>query len=274
MAQYISASRRNDLPRFHYREFFDAWKSGIITYDGGYGRRYTVSLEEEDVLGYIFWSKDFSMFIRQPEFATLVGRSNAVFHFTINDSPALEPCVPPLSTRMETLERLCGTVGPERVLWRFDPVCRFLGKDGAVRDTSGTFFPLLQRVRHAGISRCYFSFMSMYAKTRRRAVRFLPFESGERREIAARMESAARDAGVQLFNCCNDDIPGLVPSIQKAGCVDNALLEQTDRFGVHRTLKPAPSRKGCGCFESRDIGSYEPPCPHGCVYCYANPCGT
>jgi hypothetical protein len=34
--QYISASRRNDLPRFHYRQFFDAWKCGSITYNGGY----------------------------------------------------------------------------------------------------------------------------------------------------------------------------------------------------------------------------------------------
>ncbi len=30
-----------------------------------------------------------------------------------------------------------------------------------------------------------------------------------------------------------------------------------------------PTREGCGCTESTDIGAYDS-CPHGCIYCYAN----
>ena len=84
---YLSASRRTDIPRFFVKDFFSAWEKGSITYDGGYGRTHTVSLKPQDVLGYIFWSKDFSPFIRHPLFRRLLDKNNAVFHYTINDCP-------------------------------------------------------------------------------------------------------------------------------------------------------------------------------------------
>ena len=105
--QYISASRRCDLPRFRAEEFFDAWRKGSVRYDGGYGRCYTVSLEPAHVLGYIFWSKDFSPFLIHPDFARLIARDNAVFHYTLNDSPDLEPRLPSVETRLQAMGRLC-----------------------------------------------------------------------------------------------------------------------------------------------------------------------
>ncbi|MBD3393717.1 MAG: DUF1848 family protein [Chitinivibrionales bacterium] len=270
-AQYISASRRTDLPRFFHRQFFNAWRAGEITYDGGYGRSYTVSLRPEHVLGYIFWSKDYSAFIRQAELTDLVRQSNAVFHYTINDFARLEPHCAPLQTRLSALYALADMAGPERVFWRFDPVLRYRTQSGQVEQTESSFFRLLPQVAKTGITRCYFSFMTLYRKTTRRAVEFLPFSEEERADIALRMSEAARDAGMVLCNCCNEDVPRLAPEIEQAHCVDDRILAATDRFGVHRRLKPAPTRDGCGCCESRDIGSYSPPCPHGCVYCYANP---
>jgi hypothetical protein len=269
--QYISASRRCDLPRFAYRRFFTAWRKGTITYDGGYGREYTVSLRPEDVCGFIFWSKDFGAFIEQPEFEELVDTSNALFHFTLNDCPDLEPRVAPLETRLETMRRLCGLVGPERVLWRFDPICAYERSKREPVLTDRAFFELLPRIAGMGVTRCTFSFMSDYAKLRRRSTRFIEIDAERRIEIASSMLSAARNEGVELYNCCNIEIPELVPGISMAHCVDETSLRETDRFGMHKLIKPKPTREGCGCFESRDIGSYEPACPHGCLYCYANP---
>jgi len=34
-------------------------------------------------------------------------------------------------------------------------------------------------------------------------------------------------------------------------------------------LADQPSRDGCGCVASVDIGAYDS-CSHGCLYCYAN----
>jgi hypothetical protein len=270
-AQYISASRRTDLPRFGAAAFFEAWRRGEITYDGGYGRSYTVSLRPEHVLGYIFWSKDFGPFIAHPRFRDLIAASNAIFAFTLNDMPALEPGLAPLEQRLETARRLCDLVGPQRLMWRYDPICRYRTPDGELITTDQPFFALLPRMRKLGVTRCYFSFMALYHKTKSRPVRFEPIPEHTRLALSAAMARSAKEAGMRLFNCCNPDIPANIAGIEQASCVDDSLLRDTDRFGVHSPLKKRPTREGCGCYESRDIGSYSPACAHGCLYCYANP---
>jgi hypothetical protein len=169
---YISASRRTDIPRFFCNEFFDAWEKGEISYDGGYGRSYTVSLKPKDVLGYIFWSKDFTPFIAHPLFTSLFDMNNAVFHYTVNNCPDLEPNVAPLNKRIETLNRLCEIVGPKRVLWRFDPICKYRTKNNSVVTNFQAFFDILPHLQTAGITRCYFSFLTMYSKLKKRDVDF------------------------------------------------------------------------------------------------------
>ncbi|MBD3314619.1 MAG: DUF1848 family protein [Chitinivibrionales bacterium] len=269
--QYISASRRNDLPRFHTQAFFDAWRRGAVTYNGGYGRSYTVSLLPEHVMGYIFWSKDFAPLRAHPDFPVLLSRNNALFHFTINDMPALEPNLPALEQRLTTLSRLCRMVGPERVLWRFDPICRYRDSTGRIVTTDAAFYRIFPFMASEGITRCYFSFMTAYNKLRGRPVDFMEIPVEEQIGIAVSLRDAGRQAGITLYNCCNTHLRNAVEGIEQAHCIDESLLAQTDRFGVHRPLKQKPTRMGCGCYESRDIGSYEPPCPHGCLYCYAKP---
>jgi hypothetical protein len=268
---YISASRRTDIPRFFCDEFFSAWKAGEISYDGGYGRCYTVSLKQQDVLGYIFWSKDFSPFLSHPLFPALLEKNNAVFHYTVNNCPDLEPNVAPLDKRIETLNRLCEIAGPSRVLWRFDPICKYRTDKNTVKENSTAFFDILPFMQKTGITRCYFSFMTMYSKLKKRGIVFEDFPAEERKNIAGKILAAATAAGIKLYNCCNPDVLGLVPGILQAHCIDDELLRETDRFGVHPQLVLRPTREGCGCFESRDIGSYLQKCGHKCLYCYANP---
>ena len=271
---YVSASRRTDIPRFFCNDFFDAWEKGDITYDGGYGRTYTVSLKPNDVLGYIFWSKDFSPFLGHPLLPALLDKNNAIFHYTINDCPALEPHVAPLQARIEALFRLCELVGPERVSWRFDPICKYRTKSNTVATNARAFFDIVPHVKKAGVTRCYFSFMTMYAKLRKRDIIFEDFSPQERTGIAGDLLASATGAGMTLYNCCNPDILKLVPGILQAHCVDDGLLRETDRFGVrsaHPALPLRPTRDGCGCFASRDIGSYLQRCGHRCSYCYASP---
>jgi hypothetical protein len=275
MPQYISVSRRNDIPRFFYRQFFSSWRQGEITYDAGYGRRYTVSLKQKDVLGFIFWSKDFSSFLAEKDFRELIGENNAIFHYTINDCPELEPGVAPLESRLKSLRRLAELVGPERIVWRFDPICKYSLKNDEEKDNAAAFFSLLPRVREMGINRCHFSFISLYKKLLlRNNVRFLPIPGSEKLALAAAMLQSARAEGLDLYCCCDERIIEQVRGIGRASCVDQDLLEITDRFGRHRKLNKKPTRDGCGCCESRDIGSYSRSCPHGCLYCYANPALT
>jgi hypothetical protein len=166
---------------------------------------------------------------------------------------------------------LCEHVGPARVFWRFDPLCKYRSPAGHTVSNAESFFRILPFIRKYGIQHCIFSFMTLYAKLKGRGVEFFPFSMEERKLIGERMLEACSQAGIILHNCCNQEIPGLVPGIRKAHCIDGNLLRKTDRFGVHEPLPPKPTRDGCGCFESRDIGSYLQKCPHGCLYCYAKP---
>ena len=270
--QYISVSRRTDIPRFYADHFFTAWQQGSVCYDGGYGRSYTVSLRHDDVLGYIFWSKDFSRFLADRRFAELIARNNAIFHYTINDCPELEPGVPALARRLESLAELADLVGPDRVIWRYDPLCKYSLNRGPVKDNTASFYMLLAKMRQYGIRRCHFSFATLYGKlSGRPAVRFMPFPATERQKLAAGMLRAALAHDIELFVCSNLEAAAQTAGLKSAACVDRELLAATDRFGVHRALAAKPTRKGCGCYESRDIGSYTQPCGHGCLYCYANP---
>lgn len=272
MPQYISVSRRTDIPRFYADHFFAAWQKGSITYDSGYGRSCTVSLRQEDVLGYIFWSKDFRRFLANPLFSRLLSRNNAVFHYTINDCPELEPGIPPLAERLASLAGLVDLVGAERIIWRYDPLCKYSLKNGRVKDNVEPFFGMLAKMRRHGIRRCHFSFATLYAKlSKRTAVRFIPFASAEQQKLAAAMVRAARAHAIEPFVCSDQELAAAIPGLQAARCVDQELLAVTDRFGVHRPLAEKPTRKGCGCHASRDIGAYSQPCGHGCLYCYANP---
>jgi hypothetical protein len=271
MPQYISVSRRTDIPSFYANDFFMAWLKGSITYNGGYGRLYTVSLDPEDVMGYIFWSKDFSPLINHPLFERLIEVNNAVFHFTINDCRELEPNVSPVEERLATLYRLCDIVGPQRVFWRFDPICKYITSTGEIRTNEKAFFKILPHVKKAGIERCCFSFMTFYKKLNNRGLAFVEFTLEQKIGIAGNMASSCTEYGMQLYNCCNAEIPRIIPGIKPASCIDDGILRETDRFGVHKQIKLKPVRKGCGCFDSRDIGSYIQKCPHKCLYCYANP---
>jgi hypothetical protein len=270
---YISVSRRTDIPRFFAGEFFAAWKRGSVTYAGGYGRTYSVSLLPQDVLGYIFWSKDYNSLLAHQEFPALIAANNALFHFTINDCPDLEPAVAPLGARLDVMRRLCDAVGPQRVLWRYDPVCMYRTRNGSLRTSEDAFYRLLPVMQELGVRRCYFSFVALYNKLRSRPVRFESMPNEEKARIASSMLAAASDANIELLNCCNPEVLDLVPGIRKGRCIDDEVLRATDRFGVHPKdgLRSRPTREGCGCYASRDIGSYTQACAHGCAYCYARP---
>ncbi len=151
-------------------------------------------------------------------------------------------------------------------------MCKYSLKNGAVKDNAEPFFGMLEKMRQFGIRRCHFSFATLYAKlSGRSVVHFIPFSLAEKQKLATAMGRAARTHGIELFVCSNQEIAAATPGLKIARCVDQELLAGTDRFGVHRSLVEKPTRKGCGCHASRDIGAYSQPCGHGCLYCYANP---
>jgi len=268
MKEVISASRRTDIPAFYLEHLIRFVKQGyaevVNPYSGMVSR---VTLHPESVHTLVLWSKDFNLFLQKSD---SFGDFNLYFLFTVNEIPFLEPRVPPVSARLEQARELALRFGPERIGWRFDPV--IFSSEGPVTPVE-TYGRIGFEMVKAGVRRSIFSFLDLYGKVSARIERLSldiidpPLEI--KREYAFRLASQASELGISLESCSEDlgGIDGITPS----SCIDGRILSSL-------TGEPAPLTKDCGqrsscrCTVSRDIGSYSlMPCPHGCLYCYANP---
>ena len=272
-------------------------REGRVRYANPFsGQIYEVSLLPEDVHSIVFWSKNPQPL--EPHLPQLEAMGyDFVFHFTITGLPrvfegsgtnahiagALSP-VPPWQEAVKCLKSLSDCYGPKRVLWRFDPIV-FSSITSA--DYFKKSFENLARRLKGATERCYFSFVCLYPKVRRNLQRASEsrgrFETcpycdplyPEKLSLVEEMVRIAGSYGMTLYTCCDEALAlnrsgsGLaVRGVRPAQCVDGKLLYELFPHKPRQT-KVVPTRKGCNCVQSRDIGAYDT-CPHGCVYCYAN----
>ncbi len=259
----ISASRRTDVPAF-----FPDWFSGCLSreaaaYRNPYsGRPASVSLAPDDVAAFVFWTRNPLPFL---PVVVRLERSGyrSVFHVTVTGYPeALETAAPPLGKALAAFRRLSESVGPARVLWRFDPLLP--GEEPA--ETVARFEKISAALE--GLSaRCTLSVAHPYRKALRatRGVPGLWTPSGGLRSAVERIAAIGRARGFRMVSCCS---PALREwGIPGAACVDAELLA-TLYPAMPPVAAPSPVREGCLCAASRDIGTYGT-CRHGCLYCYA-----
>ena len=175
------------------------------------------------------------------------------------------PFAAALADRLDTFRRLSETVGPERVIWRYDPVIFGAGWDAP---RHGAAFEKLAAALEGFSSRCIFSFLDWYPGMQGRMKGLAVQPDGvQRRHVAAAFAASARAHGFSLSTCCEpeEDLRDL--DIGRAACIDPGLIEALLGCPIRRRKDPG-QRPGCGCVESVDIGAYNT-CVNGCRYCYA-----
>jgi len=268
----ISASRRTDIPAFYSEWFMNRIRAGYVCWRNSYSdMTYTVSLRPADVGAIVFRSKNYLPLL--PYLDELdAGDYRMVFHFTITGLPrAFEPRVPDLPRLLECARALSDRYGPERVLWRCDPIL--------ISSITGAEYYLTRfRELAAGLEgitrRCYFCFAIYYSNVLRNLDR-LRRKTGiechdpprdEHLQLATALAEIAAEHGIEMLSCCGDYLVG--GKIKEAHCIDAELLHRLypGKIGF---LAAHPIREECGCAECVDIGMYDT-CLHGCVYCYAN----
>lgn len=279
----ISASRRTDIPAFYMPWFMNRIERGFFEVDHPYGRPSThVPATAERVHSIVFWSKDFGPFLRDGYGESLAANGYGLFfNFTINSAHCvLEPCVPPTRERLDQLDRLCDRFGPDAVHWRFDPICFYKTPAGTVESNLDQFEMIAQRASAAGVRVCITSFVDLYRKVQRRLassgiVLFDP-NLAQKAQQVIRMARVLHELNISLQLCCEKEVLAvLAPSagVCSASCIPNHRLAEL--YGKDVTLRKDSGQRvsaGCGCRFSRDIGSYRlHPCPHECLFCYANP---
>jgi hypothetical protein len=269
----ISASRRTDIPAFYSRWLLRRLEEGSCDWITPFGsRRFTVSLRPEDCLAIVFWTRNPSPLV--PALAGIRAAGHFFyFQFTVTGyGRPLETHAPPLDVSLRHFRRLASEIGPEAIVWRYDPVVVSSSTPPALHVER---FERIAGALRGATRRACISFVDYYGKTRRgfEAVRresgiaFVDPATPERRDLALRLRDIAARNGMSLSACCEDEVVDPAEGIEKGRCVDIEIVRHL-RPDVPDDVRRRPSREGCGCTESVDIGAYDT-CPFGCSYCYA-----
>lgn len=269
----ISASRRTDLPALYAPWLLNRARAGWCAVPNPFNPRQVsrVSLRPEDVDALVFWTRWPAPLTARLRELEAMGLDRSLFLITLLDSPrCLEPRRIPLRKRLAAFAELAGHIGPERVIWRYDPIVISSATPAAWHEQ--TFARLAQSLR-TKTRRCIISVLDDYKKMRPR-LRLLRSQGLEIPEdqtrlaapLLPRLAMIAAENGMILQTCAESgEISGL--GARPGACIDAALLNKL--FGLAIAQTPDPHQRAhCGCAPARDIGMYDS-CTFGCAYCYA-----
>ena len=273
----ISASRRTDIPAFYAEWFINRIRAGSFMKVNPYNRKQIkqVSLAADHVDAIVFWSKNPRPILRYlPEL--LDNGYKSIMHYTLNDyQDALEPGVPSLSYRIDTYRRLADVLGPEHMVWRYDPIILSNQTDACYHLER---FSHIAKELNGQTSRVVISFMDFYAKTKGRLGRLetekgyvffdwlSPDQTEKLTDLVKGLSSIARENGMSITTC-SEQVNLEKYGIMHGACIDQAYIEKVLNHSL-LVKKDKYQRAECGCAESIDMGSYDT-CPFGCPYCYA-----
>lgn len=264
----ISASRRTDIPAFYSPWLLNRLRAGwaLVRNPFNYRQISEIRLSPAVVEALILWTKNPAPLLPHLDEIEAMGYP-VLIHYTITACDRLlEPGLPDVSQRLASFRTLSERLGPERVLWRFDPILltQAQGVDHCL-DRFAALAGALQGLTH----QCSISFVSLYAKCRRNlaGVGLLSPDALIKKELATQLASLAEAHGMRLKACCDEFLLNGC-GIEQAHCIDAEQLGAILGCNLQGRKDPG-QRAGCGCTMSIDIGAYDS-CAHGCRYCYAN----
>lgn len=271
----ISASRRTDLPAFYATWFMHRVRAGFCLVPNPFNVHQvsSVSLRPEDVDAFVFWTRNPRPLL--PALDELDARGyRYYFQFTILDNPRqLDPHTPPVAGAVATFRRLADRIGPERVIWRYDPIVLSSITDARFHQERYAWIAAQLR---GYTTRSVISVVDDYRKAARRlqalATQGVVFPKQppemlpEFAEVMRTLVAAAQQNGMEIMSCAEEiDLTGY--GVRPGKCIDDELLARI--LGRPLDLRKDPGqRTACGCVASRDIGMYDS-CLFGCQYCYA-----
>ncbi len=276
----ISASRRTDIPAFYAPWFINRVQAGYCTVPNPFNSRYVrrVSLEPEDVDVIVFWTRSPRPLF--PYLDELDARGyRYYFQYTLlGYPPEIDLHTPSMQASLDTFRVLAERLGPQRVIWRYDPIVfTELTPPEFHRDQ----YARIARTLRGYTKRSVISILTVYTKIRKRlelmarqgAPLFPLGEDGDGWYTATWFGGLMRDlvsiaegSDMQITSCAMEvDLAryGILPG----KCIDDEYIAMLFDLDVAHTKDPG-QRKACGCVLSRDIGMYDS-CLFGCRYCYA-----
>jgi len=268
----ISASRRTDIPAFYSHWFMNRIEAGYCEVPNPFNPKQVtrVCLKPEDVEVIVFWTRNASPLFRRLDELDSRGYRYYFLYTLMGNPRALDPWCPSLEKALATFKSLSDRIGPERVMWRYDPIV--LTRSTGAEFHKKTYETIAQQLR-GRTRRSITSVVNVYRKIKQRltALRdkemdLVECEAEAFGDLLMFMADAARDNGMGLVSCAQER--DLTPFGSQPGkCIDDGLIKEV--FGLEVSHRKDPcQRKACGCVLSKDIGMYNT-CLYGCAYCYA-----
>lgn len=263
----LSVSRRTDIPAFYSDWFFYRIKAGFVDVRNPMNihRISRIDIRPSVVDCIVFWTKN-------PR--AMIGRLDELssykyyFQFTVNPyDKHIEEEAPLKRSVFDTFRELSDKIGPEKVIWRYDPI--FLSDRMDVAYHIRYFEEIAKRLS-GFTNRCVISFIDLYKRVQTNTSRLNIREpnDAEIQILAKSFVSIAKSYGFIIQTCAEHiDLSGY--GIEHGACIDPLLISNIIGSGALNVKKDKSQRKECGCVESVDIGEYNT-CCHHCVYCYAN----
>ena len=266
----ISASRRTDIPAFYSEWFMNRIKEGYVIVRNPMNNKLSrVLLTPELVDCIVFWTKNpIPMLPRLGELkdycyyfqVTLTGYGRDIECHLPDKKKELIPA----------FQRLSDTIGPEKVIWRYDPI---LVNDTYHVDYHLRAFDQIAKALNGYTEKCVISCVDTYTKNLKAMQRLgvQELDKKQMRELAASLRDIAAANNMVIATCAERiDLGDL--SIEHNACIDKTLIERITGGKIKDTkknLKDAGQRPECGCMPSKEVGAHNT-CGNGCVYCYAN----
>ncbi len=268
----ISASRRTDIPAFYSKWFLNRVREKQCLVPNPFNKNQVsrVSLAPEDVDAFVFWTRNPRPMLSRLDELDALGYSYYFLYTLIGYPKRIDPGCPPMESVLETFLDLASRVGPDRVIWRYDPIILAGAADVAFHENR---FRKIAETLNGLTRRCVVSFARTYRKAKKRVDDAIPggipapdFADPALRGLLHFMASIAREQGIRMYNCAGEqDLTEF--GIGPGKCIDGELIARLSGKPI-AIVKDSSQRAECGCTVSKDIGMYDT-CLFGCSYCYA-----
>jgi hypothetical protein len=264
----ISVSRRTDIPAFYTPWFMNRVREGFCVYPNPlYSNKfYRVSLQKEDVLGIVFWTRHPAPLIPHLLELDKAGFSY-YFQYTVVGYPrTIDLRSPSIDVAIKTFVDLSEHVGPDRVIWRYDPI--ILNREITASWHHDNFRRLADALARA-TRRVVISVVDPYLRTKRRlgntddGVLYAPEAYAE---VLSMIVSEAKARNFVVQSCAEGSIK--IDGVSPSSCVDASLLYRLRNLPVPMRIPFQKQRENCLCHKSVDIGVNDS-CGFGCPYCFA-----
>lgn len=261
----INTGQRTDIPAFYSNWFYNRIREGSVCVRNPYYPQqvteYRLNPEVVDLIA--FCTKN-----PAPMLPRLWELSDYRMYWHVTITPYgkdIEPNVPPKEQVMESFCRLSERVGPQHIVWRYDPILITERYDLPFHIRA--FNTMCERLQGASYE-VIISFLDLYEKTKKNFPEGRSLSARERAAIGEAFSSAASEHGFRLCTCLEGtDLEAY--GADCSGCMTRQKIERA--FGEELAVPSGRSmvRGGCACLLGNDIGAYNS-CGHGCRYCYAN----